>query len=280
MNGQKKRVTAAVVAAIATMLKLVKLSVAGTVALVLGAGIALAGGGPIVEVNKDCSLNPKAVCNGTDQNDDFEGEDVDDGVQGARDFIEGGIGVDGGDGNGGRDKMFGGPGVDGAINDLQGDDGRDLVSGGAGDDDELEGNNGNDIVMGGNGDDFEVDGGVGDDVVLGGSGDDFEVNGGEGDDEVLGGSGDDGGEVGIDTGLFTGGSGDNTVRGGEGGDFIQASESFPGDKEFIFGGDGKDTINAADSDGKDIVDCGDGNDTVFFDQGLDKLSNCENKIAS
>lgn len=239
------------------MLKLVKLSVAGTVALVLGAGIALAGSGQVIEVTTDCSLNPEAVCNGTDQNDDFVGENVDDGVQGARDIIEGGIGADGGNGQGGRDKMFGGPGVDGLVADFEGGDGGDLVSGGGGDDDELEGGGGNDIVRGGNGDDFELAGDFGDDVVLGGSGD-------------------DGGDGGKGVGYFAGGSGDNTVRGGDGGDFILANESGAGEKEFIFGGDGKDTIDAVDAS-KDIVDCGDGDDTVLFDQ-FDKLSHCEHKL--
>jgi hypothetical protein len=56
--------------------------------------------------------------------------------------------------------------------------------------------------------------------------------------------------------------------------------AFPGDgTEFVYGGEGKDEI-VADDDSKDIIDCGDGHDTVFFDQGLDRLKNCEDKTPS
>jgi len=203
---------------------------------------------------KDCTLQTKAQCNGTDGNDDFEGEDVDDGNQGAKDFIDGGEGRDGGNGNGGADRMLGGPGVDGAIDDFEGDEGNDYVSGGPGDDDEIEGGEGNDTVLGGPGDDFEVFGSSGDDIVKAGDGDDG-----------------DGGQ-----GLLSGSSGENVVRGGDGQDFIYADSSLAGEKEKIFGGANKDEIKADDGV-KDVIDCGEGNDSVTFDAGTDKLKNCEDK---
>lgn len=214
--------------------------------LVMTAGLAVA------QVVKDCTLNTKPECKGTDGDDDFVGEDVGDGDKGSKDIITGGEGNDGGDGNDGDDEMYGGPGVDGEINDFEGNDGDDFVDGGEGDDDELEGN-------------------AGDDIVKGGPGDDAEVNGGEDDDEVFGGSGDDG------SSFLSGGSGKNTVHGDGGDDIIAADQSGPGDKEKIFGDDDDDTINAADGE-KDTIDCGKGNDTVTFDDVIDTVKGCENKI--
>ena len=54
-----------------------------------------------------------------------------------------------------------------------------------------------------------------------------------------------------------------------------------GAREQIFGGDGDDTITAADGV-VDEIDCGPGlNDTVVsYDTGLDVLLNCENATPS
>ena len=47
-------------------------------------------------------------------------------------------------------------------------------------------------------------------------------------------------------------------------------------KDIIYSRAGDDTIHAADGE-PDEVNCGDGADTVFFDQDLDKLgSKCDN----
>ena len=51
----------------------------------------------------------------------------------------------------------------------------------------------------------------------------------------------------------------------------------PGAIGSVTGGTADDTIDVADGDGGDTVDCGPGTDTVFFDEGLDTvISNCEN----
>ncbi len=42
------------------------------------------------------------------------------------------------------------------------------------------------------------------------------------------------------------------------------------------GGSGNDRIVATEGN-KDIIDCGTGTDTVFYDVGLDTIKGCENK---
>jgi hypothetical protein len=44
----------------------------------------------------------------------------------------------------------------------------------------------------------------------------------------------------------------------------------------VSGGSDDDRINAQDGF-KDVVDCGTGEDTVFFDRGLDRVRDCEIK---
>ncbi len=51
--------------------------------------------------------------------------------------------------------------------------------------------------------------------------------------------------------------GTDTVRGGGGRDFILANDGFP-----------------------NMIDCGPARDTVFYDQALDTVSNCEDKRPS
>lgn len=117
--------------------------------------------------------------------------------------------------------------------------------------------------------DLVTDDGVdGDDYVDGGDGDDF-IEGGDGDDTLIGGDGSD------------------TVEGGGGDDFIDTSgpdglpdRGFPSyqglpeieadpdpfnDRDVVDGGDGDDTIITGDDN--DIISGGDGNDTI--DGGLD-----------
>jgi hypothetical protein len=73
------------------------------------------------------------------------------------------------------------------------------------------------------------------------------------------------------------------VYGNEGADTIDAQTAVDrgGAPEQIFGGDGDDTITAADGV-LDEIDCGPGlNDTVVsYDTGLDVLKNCENATPS
>jgi Ca2+-binding RTX toxin-like protein len=83
-----------------------------------------------------------------------------------------------------------------------------------------------------------------------------------GDDRVRGRGGDDD---------INGGAGNDRLNGGAGNDVIVGG---PGNDQ-IFGGPGNDTIDARDEE-SDFVDCGRGTDTVFFDEGLDQVVNCEN----
>ena len=220
--------------------------------LALTAGLAVAGG-----TDRDCTTNPRPECPGTNGDDDFIGEDTPDGDASARDFITGGPGDDGGEGNAADDVLLGQGGVDGEIDDFEGGENGDYVDGGQRADDEIEGNEGEDIVLGGPGGDFEVNGEDGPDVVRGGNGDD-----GRGDSS--------------ESGVF-GGTGDNLVHGNDGADFIVADESDPGDRERIFGDKGNDDI-VADDGQVDIINCGRGaDDTVFFDPGIDELNGCENR---
>jgi len=78
--------------------------------------------------------------------------------------------------------------VSGPLVTLEGGDGDDTITAGAGDD-VLLGGNGNDRLIGLAGDDL-IDGGAGDDSVTGGLGDDI-LNGGDGTDTIDGGLGDD-----------------------------------------------------------------------------------------
>jgi Ca2+-binding RTX toxin-like protein len=84
-----------------------------------------------------------------------------------------------------------------------------------------------------------------------------------------------------------GGSAGDTIRGDAGNDFLNGNEG--GDtivgragEDTLVGVMGADTLRAADNR-KDELDCGGGNDTVFFDKGLDTFLNaadCEDKRPS
>jgi Ca2+-binding RTX toxin-like protein len=117
-----------------------------------------------------------------------------------------------------------------------------------------------------------------------------QLEGGKGADKIYGMRGDDAPLWGGHAPVF-----DNTenysdtsndyVQGGEGADLIYAGYA-QGGVDRVYGGDGDDRINAEQrsyvSDGynmevtKEIVDCGPGDDTVTYDEGLDVLLNCEN----
>ena len=101
-------------------------------------------------INVDCTTDFAALCEGTNARDEFEGEDVDDGVDGARDIIEGKRSSDRAHGNGGNDRILGGKGADGEFgSQLSGDAGNDYVDGGPGDDDNVKGGIGEDTVTAG-----------------------------------------------------------------------------------------------------------------------------------
>lgn len=101
----------------------------------------------------------------------------------------------------------------------------------------------------------QVNGGFAGDTIFGG-GAENALEGGEGDDTVNGRAGADG---------VGGGSGDDTLTGGPGPDIIGARK-------------GDDIIRAADGEA-DVITCGDGFDTAYYDPGLDEdLSKCDKLI--
>ncbi len=207
-----------------------------------------------------------------------------------RDDIYGGIGGDQLYGGEDDDRVFGGDGNDTAF----GDSGDDLLEGNAGDD-TLWGGDGNDILIAGIGDDY-VYGEVGCDVLYGGEGLDHLFGGdqadrlyaGSGNDLVYGGSGDDlvFGEDGDDQ-LFGesghdqlyGGLGVDQLDGGTGDDLLSADA---GVGNVLIGGEGNDRIYGSDEGGfdpdftdqvwfGDVIDAGDGNDSVWALGGSDYI---------
>lgn len=108
-------------------------AVASVLLVTLGVGVAWA-------LTIDCTINPVALCEGSNARDEFAGEDVDDGVGGRRDVIEGERSSDTAHGNGGNDRILGGKGADGELGgELSGGAGNDYVDGGPGDDDNVKG---------------------------------------------------------------------------------------------------------------------------------------------
>jgi Ca2+-binding RTX toxin-like protein len=211
----------------------------------------------------------KPISTGTIAVDQIYALGGDDLVQagGGADFVKGGAGVDtmyGDDGNDkmggftGDDKFFGGAGNDRA----SGGDGVDEIHGEAGDDIDLDGDHLIDKIYGEEGNDLELDGDSVGDLLYGGPGDD----GGAPTSENLRIRG------------LRGEGGKNRVRGNEGADTMDAQTAVDrgGAPEKIYGGDGDDTITAADGL-VDEIDCGPGLDdtVVSYDRGLDVLKDCE-----
>jgi RTX calcium-binding nonapeptide repeat (4 copies) len=166
---------------------------------------------------------------------------------------------------------------------------------GSGTDDHLRGTSGTDRILARGGRDF-VDARGGSDTVLGGPGADGEdfVAGGlfgdspkmsansshDGNDMLYGGGGRD---------LLYGFGGSDLLVGGDGVDYILAGEFRMGMSrptvatsknpgvDIVSAGAGGDHVEAIDRR-KDIIDCGSGDDAVWFDVGLDVVSpNCERK---
>ncbi|HXZ97133.1 MAG TPA: calcium-binding protein [Burkholderiales bacterium] len=125
-----------------------------------------------------------------------------------------------------------------------GTNGKDVLTGGEGND-LLFGGNGKDTLRGGAGNDL-LDGGNGDDVLRGGAGNDI-LEGGNGKDILKDKSGNN---------LFDGGKGNDTLTGGSG-------------NELFIGGKGNDSISTGK--GSDIIafNRGDGTDTVDASRGQD-----------
>jgi Ca2+-binding RTX toxin-like protein len=128
----------------------------------------------------------------------------------------------------------------------------------------MSGKGGNDVMKGNKGNDV-VDGNGGADYVYGGPGDDRDLNMVEG---LWGG---------VDS------AGDH-VYGGAGNDYITGGGYSEKGVDQLFGGKGDDVFNASQrmspvpvGISREIIDCGPGTDTVYFDKGLDSVDNCEVK---
>jgi Ca2+-binding RTX toxin-like protein len=117
--------------------------------------------------------------------------------------------------------------------------------------DVMKGNEGNDSLQGGRGADH-LGGGEGRDILWGGS----ELGNGPLDNSV------------------------DVVHGGLRADYIYSGFA-QGGVDRVFGDRGNDIIEAEKAYGypktKDVVDCGPGDDTVYFDKGLDEIKNCERR---
>ena len=132
-------------------------------------------------------------------------------------------------------------------------------------DNQMFGEAGNDTMVGKGGADY-IRGDQGADTISGrGAGDQFLWGGGF----DAGGNYDDG-----DDDIVDGNSGADTIVGG----FAK------GGVDRLYGGSGDDSINTAQRDTgtgaavtKEVIDCGPGTDTVFYDKGTDKVENCEIK---
>ncbi len=215
----------------------------------------------------------------------------DDYVEGGdgNDYIVGSHGSDTLKGNDGNDTIYGGFGAEFVpgyaseepdATDVQPNNGKDLIDGGAGDDvlygedddDTIFGGSGNDAIYGGV-DNDSLDGGQGNDSIFGGQGDDIII-GAQGDDVIDGGDGNDSILAGNDNDSVKGGAGNDTIDGGQGNDTIDGGDgddSIAGGfgEDSIMGGAGNDTIFAAGDN--DTVDGGDGDDSISGVRGDDLL---------
>ena len=114
----------------------------------------------------------------------------------------------------------------------------------------------------------------GNDTVYGGGGYADDISGGEGNDRLVGGPGLD---------YLIGSAGSDALFGYAGEDYIDAREhggSGTGIDRVVSGGAGNDDIEATDGQ-VDYISCGAGNDTVRFDEGIDRVSStCEDRRPS
>jgi hypothetical protein len=172
------------------------------------------------------------------------------------------------DARSGDDNLYGGE--TGDI--LNGNQGKDFISGGNGDDllfgdennDIILGNLGQDLIWGGKAND-SLNGREGNDLILGDKDNDF-IDGGKDNDTLKGGNGDDImlGSLGDDY-LF-GNQGPDTICGGEGNDFISGNEQ----ADILGGCEGNDTLYGGE-DNDTLTGC-QGDDILYGDRGNDSLT--------
>lgn len=163
------------------------------------------------------------------------------------------------DGNDGRDTIIAGAGND----TIDGGDGDDSILAGAGAD-VVDGDDGQDIIDGGTENDT-IDAGNGNDLVLGNDGDD-SINSGDGVDTVDGGNGADDINGSSGTDLLHGGTGDDTILGGSENDTINGDDG----NDIVNGQSGNDTVNG--NAGDDTAYGGGGHDSLLGDDGDDILN--------
>ena len=194
------------------------------------------------------------------------GGDGDDTLSGGGefDFIEGGDGNDILNGDGGSDALYG-------------QAGDDTINGGANTDD-IYGGLGNDTLSGNDGDDFFYDVETGDTVfeaIGGGSWDTVYAieNWTMLDDQEIEALRANAGNIGLE---LTGNNLTNYIYGGDGDDTLNGA----GEYDFITGGDGNDTINGGDDTGDlllgdagdDTINGGAGNDDIYGGTGADIMN--------
>jgi len=121
------------------------------------------------------------------------------------------------------------------------------------------------IVDGGDGDDT-ITTGAGNDIVDGGAGNDT-IKTGAGSDDVFGNSGVDTIDAGAGNDVVYGGDGDDILAGGAGDDYVEGGAG----NDRISGNDGKDMLSGGIGD--DNIDSGAGNDVVYAGQGKDTIAN-------
>jgi Ca2+-binding RTX toxin-like protein len=231
--------------------------------LTLSGGLALA-------ATISCEAGPD--CLGTRQSDTLRGTE-------STDLIFGRNGSDVIRGRGGDDRIFG-------------ERGDDSLFAGAGDYNYLTGGFGDDELVGGAGTDLYYFGnGWGDDTVRDGTSDNRALFYGPddvpvGEDLIVRFSPGPGAEAKTKDGQYrvswegdpfnyvVGGSGDDSITG----DDDDFSRIVPGDgDDDVFAGGGHDDILAHGDGGGDTIECGPGNDTVYYDLFDQVASNCEEK---
>jgi len=164
---------------------------------------------------------------------------------------------------------------------MVGTDGHDVIEG-TGDQDVIRGEGSWDAISGMGGDDV-IHGDAGGDSIHGGSFDLDEIFHGrrmvpDGEDKIFGGDGRD---------CVWGGSEDDVLYGGAGDDFVGTyCLDFVMDtgNDTMYAGSGDDLIMAVEAPARfpklqerDVVFCGAGKDTVYYQKGVDRLFDCEKK---
>ena len=160
-----------------------------------------------------------------------------------------------------------------------GTDGHDYIKG-TGGRDVVHGRGSWDVISGMGGDDV-LYGDEGSDAIHGGSFDLDEIFDGrrmvpDGEDKIFGGDG---------RGCVWGGSEDDVLHGGEGSDFVGTyCLDFVMDtgSDTMYAGSGDDFIIAVEAPARypnlqkrDVVYCGDGKDTIYYQKGVDRIFDCE-----